>query len=109
MSEYEQRHMGPIETAMKGMDYQTGPRDGIAMPPRDERPASVAEVLQKVTKSLQSSIETTNRIMCVLTGVMPETVPVVNPDSMTQHVNQIDNMSCELRRRLEDTAQAICG
>ncbi len=109
MYENEQRHMGPIETAMKGMDYQTEPRDGIAMPPRDVRPASVAEVLQKVTKSLQCSIETANRIMYVLTGVMPETVPSVNPDSMTQHVNQIDNMSCELRRRLEDTAQAICG
>lgn len=55
------------------------------------------------------SIEIANKLMSVLTGVTPESIPTLQPDNMLNHVGLIDRLSDDLRQRLEDTLRAICG
>ena len=76
---------------------------------RNDKQPSAADVLQNTVACMQRALFITGKLMNGLTGVLPNEVPIKNPDNMAEHVRLVNDLGNELLQRLEDLTRSIVG
>ena len=77
--------------------------------PRDERPACAGELMDSATKQILRGIDIVDKLLNNMTGGGCDPVESQSPDCFLSHVCQLDRLSGELVRRLEELRRILIG